>query len=149
MNIRKYAATDRENVIHLLRLNTPAFFSPAEEKDLIHYLGCEVEDYFVMESDAQIVGCGGINYLQDHSIARISWDIFHPDFQGRGLGRKLTQFRIERIRAQTGIQTISVRTSQMVFRFYEKMGFDLVEVVPDYWAQGYDLYRMELQNAEK
>ncbi|WP_262922021.1 hypothetical protein [Hymenobacter cellulosivorans] len=32
----------------------------------------------------------------------------------------------------TQVETISVRTSQLVYKFYEKGGFDLVEVNKDY-----------------
>jgi ribosomal protein S18 acetylase RimI-like enzyme len=41
------------------------------------------------------------------------------------------------------VQTIMVRTTQLVYRFYEKAGFKLVEQQKDYWAEGLDLYRME------
>jgi N-acetylglutamate synthase-like GNAT family acetyltransferase len=81
-----------------LRLNTPAYFAPSEENDFIDYLENEVEDYFVLEENGKIVGCGGINYWEHGTVARISWDIVHPDQQGKGIGKKLTLFRIEEIK---------------------------------------------------
>jgi len=38
---------------------------------------------------------------------------------------------------------MTVRTSQFVYGFYEKHGFELKKVVKNYWAQGFDLYDME------
>ena len=43
---------------------------------------------------------------------------------------------------ESSVQTLIVRTSQLVYRFYEKQGFELEKVVKDYWAEGYDLYLM-------
>jgi ribosomal protein S18 acetylase RimI-like enzyme len=144
MHIRKYTSTDRENVINLLRLNTPDYFSPAEEKDLFYYLDNHLENYFVIEVKNQLLGCGGFNSSDKPEMVRLSWDIIHPQSQGKGLGRALTKFRIERIRGIEGVKIISVRTSQFVYKFYEKLGFELKETIKYYWAQGFDMYRMEL-----
>jgi ribosomal protein S18 acetylase RimI-like enzyme len=141
--IRKYTDSDKAEVIQLLRLNTPAYFSPGEEKDLIYYLDNYAENYYVVEFNKQILGCGGFNFSEDRSIGKISWDIFHPDHQGKGLGRALTMYRIEKLKEYDTVNTISVRTSQLVYKFYEKLGFELKEIVNDYWAAGFDLYRME------
>lgn len=143
MTIRRYAEADRENVIYLLRLNTPAYFSPTEEEDLIDYLDHHAAHYYVMDSGSGLVGCGGINFVGDPPVVRISWDIFHPDYQGKGLGRMLTEFRIEKIKEYPNIQIIVVRTSQLAYKFYEKLGFELQEIVKNYWADGFDLYLME------
>lgn len=141
--IREYAKEDKEPVLGLLRLNTPAYFATEEEKDLIYYLEKEIEYYFVMEIDAKIVGCGGFNFSGNPALGKISWDILHPEFQGRSLGSSLLKYRIERLKKFKDLQKIKVRTTQLVYKFYEKQGFILLEIVKDYWAKGFDLYDME------
>lgn len=143
--IRAYTPADKQQIIQLLQLNTPTYFSPEEEKDLIHYLNNEIELYYVIEIEQQVVGCGGINFSEDKKTGIISWDILHPEFQGKSLGRSLLNYRIEQLKKSEGIQKITVRTSQLVYPFYEKGGFKLNEIVKDYWAKGYDLYRMEYE----
>lgn len=141
--IRAYEPGDKAAVLHLLRLNTPAYFAPEEEKDLIHYLDHERELYFVIDCDGQVAACGGINFFTDKKQARLSWDIVHPQHQGKALGSRLVRHRIEKIKETENVEQIMVRTSQLAFPFYEKNGFELSEVVKDYWAPGFDLYSME------
>lgn len=146
MLIRKYNPNDRPAVLELFRLNTPAFFAPAEENDLVDYLAGHAQHYYVVEENGIVLGCGGFNTNHpgdDNTTARISWDIFHPQSQGKGLGTALTAFRLREIAAMPGIKTIVVRTTQLVYPFYEKFGFKTVEIIKDYWAPGFDLYHME------
>lgn len=144
IKIRDYTPADLAAVIRLLQWNTPQYFAPEEEADLRVYLNEHAQHYFVMTANAgEVVGCGGYNLVDEGVTGRISWDIFHPDFQGRGLGRELTRYRLEQLRAIPGLERIVVRTTQLVYRFYEKQGFELAEVVKDYWAEGFDLYAME------
>lgn len=142
MIIREYIDTDKDAVLELLRLNTPAYFSPEEEKDFIGYLADEIEKYYVVELDGTIVACAGFNLSEDKTVAMLSWDMVHPEYQGKGVGFALTKFRIERMKEIEGVKTISVRTSQFVYPFYEKFGLILREVKKDYWAEGYDMYRL-------
>ncbi|QHL89339.1 GNAT family N-acetyltransferase [Nibribacter ruber] len=141
-SIRPYQPADQAQVMHLLQLNTPTYFAPEEEADLLHYLHHELEEYFVVEYQDKVVGCGGINFSEDKHTGKISWDILHPEYQGKGLGSQLLQFRISRLQSLEQVEHITVRTSQLVYPFYEKNGFALVEVVKDYWAPGFDLYSM-------
>ena len=141
--IRRYHPNDKPTLINLLRLNSPDYFAPEEEKEFDHYLDHEIEDYFVICMDDLPVGCGGINYEENNTSGIISWDMIHPDFQKQSLGSKLLQFRIDILKTMPDIQRIIVRTSQLTDRYYEKMGFKLINVVENHWADGYHLYLME------
>ncbi|MBF8965309.1 GNAT family N-acetyltransferase [Pontibacter sp. FD36] len=142
--IRPYTPADQEALLQLLRLNTPAYFAPEEEADLVLYLQERREDYFVVEQEGQVVGAGGINYFDGYTWGRLSWDLIHPAFQGKGIGRQLTLFRIAKLKDMPGMQWLQVRTSQLVYPFYQKLGFELEQVEQDFWAQGIDLYQMKM-----
>lgn len=143
ITIREYKSIDKSTVINLIKLNTPKYFAPEEENDFSNYLDNERELYYVLLFNEKIVGCGGINFAENKTIGKISWDILHPEYQGKSLGSQLLKYRIEKIKAIDSIQKITVRTSQLAYKFYEKQGFELNEVKEDYWAKGFDLYRME------
>ncbi|WP_297904791.1 GNAT family N-acetyltransferase [uncultured Parabacteroides sp.] len=143
--IREYRTADREAVMNLIRLNIPTYFAAEEELDLARYLDEEVELYYVLLFDGTIVGCGGINFADNRTTGRISWDIVHPAYQGKSLGTRLLRYRIEKLKSIDSIQKITVRTSQLVYKFYEKQGFVLLETQKDYWAAGLDMYKMEYQ----
>lgn len=141
--LRNYRESDFNSVIELIRLNTPTYFSVEEEKDLADYLKNAIEDYFVIELNHQVVGAGGINYSEDKKKGIISWDMIHPEFQGKSLGKMLLEYRITILKEIKSIEKISVRTSQLTYPFYEKSGFELINIEKDYWAKGFDLYEME------
>ncbi len=130
-------------MLELFHLNTPQSFSPEEEKDLIYYLDHEIEKFFVIEIDSGIVGCGGINFKEEGRVGVLSWAFIHPEMHGKGLGTSIVKHRVNYLLNETSVEKIIVRTSQLVFSFYEKNGFVLKEIKKDYWAKGYDLYDME------
>lgn len=140
--IRKFTPADKEHVIRLLRLNTPRYFAPSEEAELADYLENHAGNYFLSEDSGDILGCGGFNLAEDGYTGRISWDIVHPDHHGRGIGAELLRHRITLMQQIPHLQELSVRTAQLTYGFYEQFGFELAEVIPDYWAPGFDLYHM-------
>ena len=142
--IRKYTSFDQDSILEMLRLNTPTYFAPEEKDDLINYLNNHSENYFVIEYGKAIVSCGGFNFSDEKNVIRISWDMVDPQYQGMGFGSRLTTFRIELIKQIPNVKRISVRTSQLAFKYYERFGFKLEEVVKDFWAPGFDMYRMEM-----
>ncbi len=142
MEIRPYEEQDREALLTLLQLNIPRFFDESELSDLHEYLTRFREDYFVVEEKGIVIGAGGVNYFPEENTARLSWDFIHPDYQGRGVGRKLVEHRLQLLRTNPDVQRVVVRTTQLVYRFYEKMGFVLVKTQKDFWAEGFDLYQM-------
>src|SRR5699024_2402076 len=106
ITIREYESKDKNEVIHLIRLNTPKYFATGEEEDLNEYLEIKRELYYVLLSNEKIVGCGGINFAEKKTIGKISWDIFHPEYQGKSLGTRLLNYRIERLRAFKSVKKI-------------------------------------------
>ncbi len=143
--IRNYSNNDYLSIIDLFRLNTPTYFAEEEENYLINYLSNELEDYYVIKYNNTIVGCGGINFKNHPNEAYISWDMIHPDYHGAGFGSKLLQFRLNKLKSLPTVSSLVVRTSQHVYLFYQKNGFVLTETIKDFWAPGFDLYKMDLK----
>ncbi len=143
--IRTYHPNDKDCLLKLLKLNIPEYFAEDEMNDFEEYLEHKIESYFVIELDGKIIGAGGINYDNNHDTAKISWDVIHPEFQGKGAGRQLLQYRINLIKLWS-VTNINVRTSQFAYKFYERNGFVLKNFVKDYWGVGFDLYEMRLEN---
>jgi [ribosomal protein S18]-alanine N-acetyltransferase len=142
--IRKYQKVDLPAVLELFAANTPHYFSIEERRELVFYLENELEDYFVQEHiSGSIVGSGGFNTAKNPSRPIISWDMIHPEQQGRSLVGKLLKYRIDLLHQRPEVTIISGRTSQLVYSFYEKFGFRLLEVKENYWADNFHLYEME------
>ena len=62
------------------------------------------------------------------------------------IGKKLTKYRINHLNSNSKIESIIVRTTQRVFKFYVKLGFELERVEKDFWAKDFDLYQMKMNN---
>ncbi|HLV46346.1 MAG TPA: GNAT family N-acetyltransferase [Flavobacterium sp.] len=145
VKIRTYKPSDKSKLMAILRMNVPKYFAETEIDDFDNYLDNETEQYFVIEFNDEIVGSGGINFEYSNKTGKLSWDIINPHFQGKGLGTNLLKHRVDLLKAISEIEKIVVRTSQVAFRFYEKNGFVLQETQKDYWAKGFDLYKMIYQ----
>ena len=145
IHIRPYENKDKEGLLNLLSLNIPTYFHPNELEDLANYLDKEIEDYFVLAVNSNLLASGGINYDKDGHTAKISWDIVHPEYHNQGLGSRLLIHRLACIRSNPSIKKITVRTSQFADQFYGKHGFQEFDRQKNYWAEGYDLVSMEFQ----
>lgn len=143
-HIQVYQNTDKARLLELLALNTPQYFASEEAADFAHYLDNEVDDYFIVLEGDSIIACGGINYFREQNKAHISWDMVHPDFQRKGIGKLLLKHRLSLIRAEEGIHSVVVNTSQFAEPFYAGQGFKLLSEEKDYWAKGIHLMHMTL-----
>lgn len=145
MEIISFKPEHSPTLLALFDLLSPAFFAKKEAGDLAHYLQHEVEDYFLVMEDETYLASGGINYFPERKEAYISWDLVHPEHHKKGIGSKLLIYRLEKIKEKEFVEKITVRTSQFVFPFYEKHGFELKKIEKDYWAEGFDLYEMSME----
>lgn len=144
--IRRYGIKDKSSLIALIKLHVHNYFASTEVNEFNHYLENEIEDYFVVIENNVTIGAGGINYFLNKSLARISWDMIHPDHQRKGIGYELLKYRLNLIGKDASIKTVMVRTTQLAFQFYQKAGFELEKIEKDFWAKGFDLYQMKFKN---
>lgn len=141
--IRRYEQEDLDAVVAVFRSNIPKYFGPSEEPGLREFLRDYPEDYYVLELDGEIVGSGGIALNEDDTVS-LCWGMVRKDRLGTGLGKKLTEFRIEASRERFGDRAMVTSTSQHTEGFYEKFGFRTVEHTPNGFGPGLDICKMRL-----
>lgn len=141
MNFRRFETADTEAVVAIFRSNIPKYFVESEESELREYLAGGVENYYVLEVDGDVAGAGGIALNADDTVS-LCWGMVRNDLIGTGLGKRLTEFRIERSREVFGDRPLVISTSQHTEGFYKKLGFVTVEHTPDGFGPGIDVCRM-------
>ncbi len=143
--IRTYTPVDEEQLLVLLRLNTPKYFAPEEEEDFVGYLGKHTDEHFVWEEDGKILGCAGCNWYPDSNDGRVAWFVVDPKTQGRGIGMGLLNYCLDQLKTNPATKKIIVRTSQFAEGFFAKGGFVTERREKDYWSPGYDLVLMTIE----
>ena len=144
MKLRPYSPHDLPAVIEIFRSNIPKYFGPEEEAGLRDFLADpRSEDYFVAEIDGEVVGAGGFALNEEQTVS-LCWGMIRSDHLGTGLGRKLTEFRIQNAFAKHGAVPLVISTSQHTQGFYEKFGFRLISHTPDGFGPGIDNCKMRL-----
>lgn len=123
----------------------PKFFAEEALQFFIDFLDRDIEDnYYVVEKDGNIVACGGV-FLEDNGLeAGLSWGMVHMDQHKSGIGRMLTEYRIDLLKGVYPGKIYKVDTSQHTAGFYLKRGFETMEVIPDGFAKGLDKYVMKM-----
>jgi GNAT superfamily N-acetyltransferase len=142
MNLRPYTETDLDAVVAIFRSNIPKYFGPGEEPGLREFLvDPRREDYFVCELDGDIIGAGGIALNEDETVS-LCWGMIRSDHLGQGLGKQLTEFRINAAREKHPMLPLVISTSQHTQGFYERFGFRLTHHEPDGFGPGIDICKM-------
>jgi len=101
------------------------------------------EDYliYVADHDGRAVGyiCFGPTPLTD-GIFDVYWIAVDPEFQGRGIGRRLLSYAEDYARNHGArkimIETSSRRDYEPARSLYERMGFREVARIPDFYSRG-------------
>ena len=143
MNIREYRDDDLKSIVAIFRSNIPKYFVESEEDGLRDYLSNLNDEYYVVEQNG-VIAAGGIGRNEDETVS-LCWGMVRNDLIGTGIGKLLTQHRIVRSREKFGGRPLVVSTSQHTSGLYEKLGFVMIEHVPDGFAPGIDTCKMRLE----
>jgi predicted GNAT family N-acyltransferase len=145
-HVRDYRTTDRNGCLAVFDSNVPAFFLVDERDGFAHFLdqvGPE-SAYQVIERDGRIVGCGGHAVEPDGMTASLCWGMIDKMLHRQGLGRLLTQARVDAAGRTSGVKQVRLDTSQHTTAFYARFGFKTVTVTPDGYGDGLDQCEMIL-----
>lgn len=145
MHIIKYTPVFRERCIEIFKSNLPKFFAPEELQLFEAFLDHHTEDhYYVIEDGGQVLCCGGIFLEKETDEAGLSWGMVHAEYHLKGIGKLLTQYRIDLLKKLYPTKIYKVETSQHTAKFYEKNGFKTVGIVPDGFGKGIDKHIMKM-----
>ena len=125
--------------------NVPRFFREEERPGFEAFLDELPGPYLVLlDEEGSVVGCGGYAQRPGSDAVDLCWGMVHRDRQGEGLGRLLTEKRLEHARAGPGVRTVALETSQHTVRFYGRLGFRATGTEPDGYAPGLDRVTMTM-----
>ena len=119
-----------------------------DEDFFLEELRDEHSDYIVGEIEGKIIACAGIKiYLDEAEGMTIA---VLPEFQGRGIGKKIL-YEIIKIAKRRGAKSMifEVRVSNIpALHIYQKFGFKIVGRIKRYYMSGEDALTMSA-NLEK
>ena len=103
--------------------------------------------FFVAESEGVVVGYVSLLTHLHRRNLRIYAIAVHPEFRERGIARRLLE-RGKQYAAEQGLTTLSLEVrmdNTSARRFYEKNGFVVTSLKPDYFEGPADGCRMEVR----
>lgn len=140
---REYQVADKDDCLAIFDSNTPPFFDPSERTLFEAFLDGPRGDYLVLEHDGRVVGCGGIAREDDGTTITFTWGMVDRSRHKLGLGRFLTEARLERIKALSNVGCVQLNTTPQIKPFFEHMGFVQTGYEKDGYAPGMDKVIME------
>ena len=142
--IRSAQKQDFKFLSKIFSLNVPKYFDKKELNDFKKYFNSKnLESYFIIESQGKVLGGGGYAY-ENMKTARICWLFIDPNYHGLGFGKKLVNYCIKILENDRKLNVIEVETSNLTYKFYEKLNFKIEYIKKDYWPNNDDLYFMKI-----
>lgn len=128
--------------VELFKSNLDGYFSPDEVLDFILFLENLTADqhYYVGLDGQDIVACGG--WGENEKGYNLRWGMIDNQRHQKGLGSQLLEFRINKIYELYGGVNIYIKTSGKAHGFFEKFGFQVLEIIPDGIYEGIDEVQM-------
>ena len=142
--IRHAELIDLDFLIKIFTLNIPKYFHKKELVDFKKYFNSNnIETYFIIESKGKILGAAGYAY-ENKKTARICWVFVDPNHHSIGLGKKLVNHCIDILKRNKQLKVIELETSNLTYKFYEKLNFKIQYIKKEYWPNNDDLYFMNM-----
>ncbi|WP_286859358.1 MULTISPECIES: GNAT family N-acetyltransferase [Sphingobacterium] len=146
MQIVKYAPAFKADCIAIFKSNLPKFFAAEELEFFENFLDHVIDGhYYVAKIDDLLIGCGGIFFDKNNDEAGLAWGMVDVKYHKQGIGKLLTQFRIDLLKEMYPEKKIKIETSQHTAEFYKKNGFHIVDILPDGFGTGIDKYTMQME----
>ncbi|MBY6185650.1 GNAT family N-acetyltransferase [Marinobacter hydrocarbonoclasticus] len=139
-----YNASYRTRCIELFDTNLGKYFAPNERQEFIDFLDnlADPHRYFVLVEQGQVRACGG--YYVEEGVGALSWGMVHREAHGKGLGTRLTEYRLSQLRQRDDVTVVKIDTSQHTQGFYARQGFVVTRSTPDGFGAGIDCVSMDL-----
>ena len=149
-NIRQYCSSDSFKCIEAFESNVPTYFAKEEIEEFKAFLtklenGSIQTKFYVITVNEVVIGCGGFGDKNNSGVISLAWGLIHKNHHEQGLGEKLLQFRLERIKETVPNLPVIVDTTQFTSGFFEKFGFQTTKITNDYYAEGLHRYDMILK----
>ena len=140
-----YHSVDFDICLSIFDSNVPTYFSTSERQEFEAFLLDLPGPYLMMKhAELGVIGCGGYAFNQADKSADLCWGMVHKDFHKKQFGKALLGERLTRIKANPDIGIIHLNTCQLTEHFFEKIGFETINIKKDGFAPGLDHYDMQL-----
>ena len=142
--IRKAQPSDLNCLVRIFTLNIPKYFHEEELVDFKKYFNSNnIETYYIIESEGEILGASGYDY-ENIQTARICWVFVDSNHHSTGLGKKLVNYCVDILKRDNQLNVIELETSNLTYKFYEKLDFKIQYIKKEYWPNNDDLYFMNM-----
>ena len=126
---------DAMQLINELQTHLESFYPPESRHGFsIERLVAEGVPFFVLRTDGQPAGCGGVK-LFGREFGELKRMYVRPQFRGAGYGELLVHHLAEYARAQ-GVALLRLETGihqEAAIRLYERVGFRRIAPFPPYF----------------
>lgn len=145
LTFRAYRPTDEAACLDIFTSNIPEYFSEEEREDFIDFLHRLPGRYgVVVDAEERVVACGGVAASRsDPRGADLTWGMVHHRLHKHGVGRALTQGRLDWVNEMPDVAVVYLNTAHLTEGFYEKFGFRTVKRILNGYREG--LHRCDME----
>ena len=146
MKIVSYKPQYKSQIMDIFRSHKGVFAEfelPLIERDLDKEINNKCVKYIALEKD-EVLGYLGAYKTEDSKDSfKLDWFAVKKGHQGKGTGSKLINTVIEELRKNDAprlfVETCGCEDNSLARKFYEKVGFQKVGELPDFYNEGHSM----------